>query len=261
MLAISPKPVEFFHPDPTNPRKDFLEAELQPLGLSLGKGQLVPLIARKSGMIVDGERRWRAAKLVGLQTLDAILIEDTVSAAEVKRIQLVTALQRADLKPYEVFCGFQEWLKSHPGATAKDLAQAIDRSEAAVSMTLSLSRCIKSVQEAAALGKLGLKDWYGISQASEEQMAAMLIAKLNGASAEGLKRMRRKPGNAVRLARVKCAMPSGVIVTLTGEGDGLTLGDVIETLTDLLKEAKKANDQGLDSKTFSAVLRDKAKAS
>jgi ParB/RepB/Spo0J family partition protein len=64
MPVVVTKPVGFFHPDPTNPRKDFPEEELRSLGESLKK-QLVPLIARKSGLIVDGERRWRAAKLVG----------------------------------------------------------------------------------------------------------------------------------------------------------------------------------------------------
>ena len=56
-------------------------------------------------------------------------------------------------------------------------------------------------------------------------------------------------------------MGSGVCVTLAGVGQGLTLDDVIQTLTDLLKEAKRANEQGLDSRTFSAVMKDKAKAS
>lgn len=55
-------------------------------------------------------------------------------------------------------------------------------------------------------------------------------------------------------------MGSGVSVMLAGVGQGLTLEDVIETLSDLLKEARKAKDQGLDSKTFTAVLKDKTKA-
>ena len=259
MRPVSTHPTDFFHPDPTQPRKDFPEDELRLLGLSVRKKQLVPLLSRKSGMIVDRERRWRAAKLVGLATLDAILLEDTVSPAEVKEIQPVTALHRAGLTGYEQFCGFQGWFQSHPNATAKDSAQAIDRSEAGVSMTLSLSKCIKAVQEAAALGKLGVKDWNAMSQVGEEQQAVMLLAKLNGASAQGLKRMRKKPGNTIRTARVKCLMGSGVCVTLAGVGQGLTLDDVIETLGELLKEAKRANDQGLDSSTFQAVMRDKSK--
>jgi hypothetical protein len=59
------KPTDFFRPDPDQVRKDFPKDELRALGASLVKRQLVPLIARKSGMIVDGERRWRGARLVG----------------------------------------------------------------------------------------------------------------------------------------------------------------------------------------------------
>lgn len=261
MNTVTNKPADFYRPDPDNPRKHFPEEELRQLGASLLKRQLVPLIARKSGVIVDGERRWRAAKLVGLDTLDAILIEDTAPASEIKEIQLVTALHRADLKPFEVFCGFCDWLKAHPGKTGKDLAAALDRSEASVSMTLSLSRCIRIVQEAAEAGQIGLKDWHAISQVPQDEQDALLMAKLQGASAEGLKRMRRKPSNAVRTARVKCLMGSGVCVTLAGVGQGLTLEDIEETLAALLKEVRRGKEQGLDSKTFSAVMKDKAKAS
>lgn len=260
MHAISSKPTEFFIPDPTNPRKDFPPEEVRLLGESLLKKQLVPLLARKNGMLVDGERRWRAAKLAGLQSLDAILIEDSVTPGEVKEIQLITALQRAALNPYETFRGFLDWLKEHPGKGGKDLAAAIHRSEASVSMTLSLSRTVQIVKDAAAAGQIGLKDWHAISQAPEGEQEAMLMAKLQGTSTEGLRRMRR-PSNGVRTARVKCSMASGVVVTLAGEGEGLTLSDIIDTLAQLLKEAKRADEQGLDSKTFSAVLRDKAKAS
>ena len=143
--------------------------------------------------------------------------------------------------------------------TPKDPAAAIHRSESSVSMTLSLSRCIQPVKDAANEGKVGLKDRYAMSQAGEEQQLQMLQARLGGATAEQVKRIVRKAANAVRTSKVKCAMPSGVTVTLAGEGEGMTLADVIETLAELLKEAKRAEGQGLDASTFSAVLRDKAK--
>jgi ParB family chromosome partitioning protein len=265
LSAAVSKPLDFFYPDPTQPRKHFDEQELRLLGESLKKKQLVPGIARKNGMIVDMERRWRAASLVGLKTLDVILVEDDVTEAQIKEIQLVTSLHRADLKPYEVYCGFKEWLKHHPVATARELAAAIDRREDYVSRVLSLDRCIQAVKDAAAEGKLGLSDWNAISKVPDGEQAVLLAAKLNGASRDELESRGRKARNggkpAVRVARVRCQMPSGVMVTLAGQGDGLTLSDIIEELTALLKEAKKADEQGLDSKTFSAVLRDKAKAS
>jgi ParB/RepB/Spo0J family partition protein len=256
------KPLEFFHPDPTNPRKHFDEGDLRQLGESLLKRQLVPGIAREDGMMIDMHRRWMAATLVGKKTLDAYLLPMDVTPAQVKEIQLITRLHSADLIPYEVFLGSVEWLKLHPGANAKALASAIDRSEAYVSSILSLLRCVHPVRDAAAAGKIGLSDWRAISKVPANEQEALLAAKLGGASRDELESRGRKLRNghkeAVRVSRLKCQLPKGC-VTLAAEGVGLTLDDVIEILSDLLKEAKKANDQGLDSKTFSAVLHDKAK--
>ena len=51
-----------------------------------------------------------------------------------------------------------------------------------------------------------------------------------------------------------------MVVCDVGQGDGMLLSDLIDTLAELLKEAKRANDQGLDARTFQAVMRDRAKA-
>jgi ParB family transcriptional regulator, chromosome partitioning protein len=228
----------------------------------------VPLICRPCGIIVDGHRRWRAAMLDGKPAqLDTIIIDGDLTEARIKEIQLITALHRADLKPFELYSGCKSWLELHPGMAAKGLAAAIDVTEAHLSKVLSLDKCIPPVKTAASEGKLGVSDWYAMSRASETDQALLLSAKLSGeiTSREQMRDQTRKARNGglptVRVSRVKCAMPSGVSVTLAGVGQGLTLDDVIETLAELLKEAKKANDQGLDSKTFSAVMRDKSKVS
>ncbi len=264
MSAIQTKPLSFFHPDETQPRQSFDLEELRLLRDSLVKKQLVPLICRPTGLIIDGHRRWQAALLDGKPTqLDTIIIEEELTEAQVKVMQLVTALHRADLTPFEVYAGCQEWRKHHPGATAKELAAAIDRTEAHVSKLLALDRCIPPVREAAASGKLGLSDWVAIAKVPEADQAALLAAKLAGASRDELERKGRQARHggtpAVRVSRVKCSLPSGVSVTFAGQGAGLTLDDIIETLSELLKEAKKANERGLDSKTFAAVMRDMSK--
>jgi ParB/RepB/Spo0J family partition protein len=264
--TVITRPVDFFHPDPSNPRKDFPEEELQLLGESLKKKQLVPLIARNSGMVVDGERRWRAAKLAGVKCLDVVLIDDSATEAQVREIQIITSLHKVGLRPYELLGGCKSWLALHPGVTIRELALAISRSESSLVKILSLDRCIEPVRAAAAEGRLGVSDWYAMSRLSAADQAALLSARLRGEitsrdELESRSRQARNGGKpAVRVSRVRCAMPSGVTVTLAGNGEGITLADVIETLTDLLKAARKANDDGLDSKTFSAVMRDRSKA-
>ena len=259
-------------PDPENPRKPLdseeLRLELHLLGQDMKRrGVLVPLLVRKSGEVypvADGHRRLAAALLAGIERLPCIVLGPDVPEAQVREISLVTQLHSQALTPYEVYCGCKSWLALHPGATAKQLADAINRTEAYVSKLLSLDRCIQPVKDAAAEGKIGLSDWYALSKAPDAQQEALLTAKLNGASRDELESKSRKARNGskpvVRMSRVKCLLPSGVCVTLAGDGEGLTLDEVIEALQDLLKEAKRANDQGLDSKTFSAVMRDKAKA-
>jgi ParB family transcriptional regulator, chromosome partitioning protein len=225
------------------------------------KKQRVPLLIRSDGTILDGDGRCAGVMMIDPDfELDCIVIDGDVTADEAIEIQLVTALH-ADLKPYEMYLGCVEWLKHHAGATAKNLATAIGRTEGAVSMTLSLSKCCKAVQEAAADGKIGLSDWYHLSKLPEEHQAIALAARLNGASNVEMKRLSRPKAPAVRVARVKCLLPSGTVVTLAAEGDGLSMDDVIETLADLLKSARKAHEDALDASTWQRVLKDKAKAS
>lgn len=59
------------------------------------------------------------------------------------------------------------------------------------------------------------------------------------------------------MKRIACPLPSGVGIVFTGEE--LSLDDLIEALGVAQKEAKKAREDGLDAKTFSAVMKDKAR--
>src|SRR3984957_19417833 len=168
--TLTKKPLDFFKPDPGNPRKSSKIEELRELHDSLGKKQLVPLLSKPDGTIIDGWRRWSAAKLDGKpERLDVIITDEPLTPAQVKEIQLVTALHRADLKPYEQYLGCRDWLGLNPGATAKDLAVKIDRDPSTLVRTLSLSKCIQPVQQAAAEGRLGPSEWYAVSKVPEAE--------------------------------------------------------------------------------------------
>ncbi len=91
-------------PSPDNPRKHFDESSLRELGESLKAGQIEPIVVRaakaaKGYEILAGERRYRAAHLVGIETLEAKIVDcDDQRALE---ITVVENLQRADLHPME----------------------------------------------------------------------------------------------------------------------------------------------------------------
>jgi ParB family chromosome partitioning protein len=230
------------------------------LGESLKVRQLEPLVCLPDGTIVCGERRLRGAELVGMTELEVKIIDDPVTEAECRRLQFTENMQRQDLTGCEQWQGCLDLLRLNPGWTQKDLAQQLHIDPSMVIRLLSPSKCTPSVQAAFADGKIGISDCYAISRLSETEQAAALAMKLSGASRDELAShaRRQKSGDkpAVRTSRVKCELGH---VSITLVGDALGLDEVIEALGDAQKEARKARDQNLDVKTWSAVMRDRAR--
>ena len=116
-------------------------------------------------------------------------------------------------------------------------------------------------------GLLSVRDGYHLSRiadvAERLRIAREIVAgKVKADDLAGLVR-RRKQANTpaaagVRVGRIKCPLPCGATVQVSGEG--ISLDEAIEAAQEWIKEAKKASEQGLDAKTFQAVMRDKAKA-
>jgi ParB/RepB/Spo0J family partition protein len=260
--TLTSKPLGFFKPDPGNPRKSGDPEQLRVLHDSLRKKQFVPLIAKPDGSIIDGWRRWCAAMLDGKpEQLDVIITDEPISPAEIKEIQLVTALHRADLTPFEQFLGCRDWLALNPGATAKDLAARIDRDPSTLVRVLSLAKCVEAVQQAAADGKLGPSEWYAISKVPQAEQGVMLEAKLAGASRDELEHRARKLRNgqapAIKVNRLKVPLgPQGRSVILAGSN--LSLDDAIDLLQETLKLARKARGENLNGKTWVQVMKAKA---
>jgi hypothetical protein len=120
---------------------------------------------------------------------------------------------------------------------------------------------VPEVQQALEAGEIGITAVYEIARAAPDQQVELLALKRGGASRDGLashvRRQKSEDAPQVRLKRIACPLASGV--SITAAGDDLSLDDLIEALGEAQKEARKARDQGLDAKTFSAVMKDKAK--
>lgn len=137
-------------PSPTNPRKTFDEGALQDLAASIAHdGVMTPILVRELNAeqrqrmgtelpleIVAGERRYRASKLAGMQTIPAILRD--LDDAQVERLQLVENIQREGLSPLEEAEGFA--LLISRGMTAEEIATHLgkDRSKSYVYAKLKL---------------------------------------------------------------------------------------------------------------------------
>ena len=133
-------PVELIAPNPQQPRRRFEEASLEGLAESVrDSGVLQPVLVRpRPGgryELVAGERRWRAAKLAGLETLPALVREREDSAS--LELALVENMVREDLNPIEearACAGLVEEL----GLTREEVGRRIGRSRVAVSNLLRL---------------------------------------------------------------------------------------------------------------------------
>jgi ParB family chromosome partitioning protein len=263
------KPVGWFQPDPHNPRKApdendprraQWEKDLDHLGDDmLARGVLVPLLARPDGVLVDGWRRWLAAKRKGISELPVIITDRPEE--EIAGIRLATVFHKADLTAFEKAMACAEILESHPDWQLKDLAAFLHLDPSMITRLLSPSRCIPAAQEALKEGKIALSTCYALSKCeTPEEQGRMLAVALNGASRDAIEKAGRKSRNTkaagVRVARIKCPM-SQAVVQISGEG--ISLDEAIEAAQEWVREAKKASEQGLDAKTFERVCRDKAK--
>ncbi|MBX3443845.1 MAG: ParB/RepB/Spo0J family partition protein [Planctomyces sp.] len=261
MPQLTNKPLPWFKINP-QARKAFDDGELRLLGESLKVRQLQPVLARPDGTLIAGERRLRAAKLAGLESLQVIVTDEPLSDSQIRTIQLTENLHRADLSGHEKWQACAELMCMNPEWQLKDLAGHLKLDPSMVTRLLSPSKCIQAVQEALVAGRIGISDCYAMSKVDAKEQHELLALKLDGASRDEIEHRGRKarnaPAPAVRLARCKVPLSSGLNVTVSGEE--LSLDELIDALGEAQKEAKKARDQALDVKTFQAVMRDKAKA-
>lgn len=142
--------------DASQPRKRFDEEGLEALAESIRQhGVIQPLIVRQlpTGWyrIVAGERRWRAARIAGLDEVPAVVIEvDDRTAAE---LALVENLQREDLGPLEEAAGYRA-LAEHWDMTQEEIAQRVGKSRSAVANALRLLDLTEAVRSMVDEGSL-----------------------------------------------------------------------------------------------------------
>ncbi len=141
--------------NPNQPRKAFDPTALQELADSIAKhGVIMPIIVNKSGdryMIIAGERRFRASKLAGLDTVPVIV--KNYNERQIKEISLIENLQREDLNPIEAATAMQS-LMSDYGLTQEELAERIGKSRSAIANTLRLLNLSQEVVKMVVNGSL-----------------------------------------------------------------------------------------------------------
>lgn len=149
-------PLHRVEPNPEQPRRSFDEEELQALADSISvHGVIQPLTVRQLNtgyyQIIAGERRWRAARLAGLQEIPAVIIE--ADDKQVMELALIENLQRQDLNPIEEAMGYRTLMEEY-GLTQEEVAGRVGKSRPAVANALRLMLLPQGVLEMVRSGAL-----------------------------------------------------------------------------------------------------------
>ncbi len=142
--------------NPNQPRKIFDDKALGELASSIKlNGVIMPIVVNKDSngkyMIIAGERRYRASKLAGKDTIPAIVKE--YDERRVKEISLIENLQREDLNPIEAATAMKQLMDDY-GLTQEELAERIAKSRSSVANTLRLLSLDGDVIKLVANGKI-----------------------------------------------------------------------------------------------------------
>ncbi len=144
-------------PNPDQPRREFDEQSLVELAASVKRhGVLQPIIVvrsrgQNSYKIVAGERRWRAAKLAGLQNIPAIVR----SLAELEQIELslVENIQRSDLSPLDQAMSLYK-LQQQFNMSLEDIAKKLGKATSTISNLIRLLQLPEATRKALSEGKI-----------------------------------------------------------------------------------------------------------
>lgn len=136
-------------PNREQPRKSFDDGAIAALADSIREhGMIQPILVRPlengSYQIVAGERRWRAARMLGLEEVPVTI--RAMSDQETMQIALIENLQRENLNPIEEAQGYQE-LMDQFGMTQEGIAQIVGRSRSAVANSLRLLQLPGQIQQ------------------------------------------------------------------------------------------------------------------
>lgn len=199
--------------DPNQPRKHFDDDDLRLLANSLREhGQIEPVVVRYDEaadryVLIAGERRYRAALLIGLRSLRAIVDERGLTADRITEMQLVENALRCDLSPLEAAAAFRDLMATW-NCNQQQLAQRLHISQSKVSRTLALLDLPKESHTAVMQGE---------------------VAPTVAVKREAAKRS-PKSGRAAKPKRVTLRTPAGQAVVIAKPGH--TVADVLAAALD-----------------------------
>ncbi|HET7548007.1 MAG TPA: ParB/RepB/Spo0J family partition protein [Usitatibacter sp.] len=191
-------------PGKYQPRTRMDQASLEELAESIrARGVIQPVVVRPVGdgqhEILAGERRWRAARMAGLERIPAIVREVPDEAA--LGIGLIENIQREDLNPIEEATGLKRLIDEFK-LTHEDVARAVGRSRAGVTNLLRLLDLAPAVQAFVQDGRIDMghaRALLAVSRPRQVELAHVIAAK--GLSVRETERLVQESAHASRAKR------------------------------------------------------------
>jgi len=172
--------VDRIEPNPEQPRLVFEQEALDELSASIREhGVLQPILVRPLGpntyQIVAGERRWRASRLAGLETIPALIEEiDDDTALE---IAIIENLQREDLTPLDEAAMFDRMVHEH-GYSIRKLADKLGKDKGYLENRLRLADAPPEIRELVSLRKDSLSHAYELMKVEDPKKRRRLAAQV-----------------------------------------------------------------------------------
>jgi ParB/RepB/Spo0J family partition protein len=173
-------PVDHIEPNPEQPRMVFEQEALDELTASIREhGVLQPILVRPLGpntyQIVAGERRWRASRQAGLDTIPALIEEiDDDTALE---IAIIENLQREDLSPLDEAAMYDRMIHEH-GYSIRKLADKLGKDKGYLENRLRLADAPPEVRELVSLRKDSLSHAYELMKVDDQKKRRKLAEQV-----------------------------------------------------------------------------------
>jgi len=196
--GVTEIPLTRIEPNPRQPRQRFDADQLEALAASIREhGVLQPILVTETldgYQLVAGERRFRAARLAGLERIPAV-IRQLADRAQLE-VALVENLQRADLGPMEEAAAYRSLVEEF-GLTHEEIARRVGRAKSTITNTLRLLELDPRVQTALVEGRLSEGHARALAGLPVEQQGrvsgTVIEQELSVRQAEELVRRLREP--------------------------------------------------------------------
>ncbi|SDG78303.1 ParB/RepB/Spo0J family partition protein [Desulfosporosinus hippei] len=179
--SIKEIPVSIIDPNPEQPRREFDPQGLNDLADSLRvHGLLQPILVRSSGdryILIAGERRLRAAKIVGQSTIKCIVQE--CSDQEMAERALIENIQRADLSPVDEGLAYEKLIKEY-GLSQEQVAQRVGKARSTITNLLRIIQLPNAILDLLRSNSISLghaKVLLGVKDTTLQVLTAQKAAK------------------------------------------------------------------------------------